>query len=359
MIITNPYDVKQGLMIISPNGSQRYTEGLDSYSQILTSLYVSNYNDNNKFCIDSCWESGNIYYANYNEGYVKKIQYDGTELASLSLTNPCMVSVIQNSNTMNTNITYPPQDDQGCWIVDKGTNTVIKTDKDLNIIHTSIVINNLVGIASDINGGCYVASNTTIYKLSSTAAYVGSYSPTVTRFIDMKVDLNGLIWFCADDKLYQLEWNGTAFQQNFVINPFVGDGSSSSSTSSETQEEEMHLAAIDVDRNTLAKIGNVYIEQFLYVSGGNSYRSFILKYDKSGYLKKHQEYDMGFPYVLKVIQGMGSDSIYVLGDSGKWDNYGYGSSSSSSSSSSTSYIENWSSSSSSTEIKSSSSSSSL
>jgi len=45
---------------------------------------------------------------------------------------------------------------------------------------------------------------------------------------------------------------------------------------------------------------------------------------------------MGMPYVIKAIQGMGSDSLYVLEDSSKWDDYGYGSSSSIDSSSSSS-----------------------
>ena len=49
MNINNPYNVRQGLMIISPGGSQKYTEKLDSYSQVLTSLYASTYNNNNKY----------------------------------------------------------------------------------------------------------------------------------------------------------------------------------------------------------------------------------------------------------------------------------------------------------------------
>ena len=63
--------------------------------------------------------SGNIYYANYDGGYVRKVKYDGTEIAVLALTNPYMVSVIQNSTAMNSVVTDPPQDDQGCY--DRGS----------------------------------------------------------------------------------------------------------------------------------------------------------------------------------------------------------------------------------------------
>ena len=356
MNITNPYNPKQGLMIISPSGSQKYTERLDSYSQIFTDLYVSVYNNANKYCIDSCWESGNIYYANYDEGYVKKIQYDGTVIATLNLTSPFMVSVIQNSIAMNSTVTYPPQDDQGCWIADKGTGKIIKTDKNLNILYTYSGMANPICIKADIDGGCLIVEGSRLIQISSSAELIvikpyTDFNPVVTNFIDLAVDSGDWIWFCANDKLYNLMYDASLIQlvQQFVIDPLGTDDPFSSSSSEVFSEEEEHLAAIDVDRNV------PLIQRYLYVTGGNSYKSFILKYASGALVDSKQYYDMSFPYVIKVVQGMGSDSLYVLEDSAKWDEYGYGSSSSSSSSSST---EIRSSSSSSTEIRSSSSSSS-
>jgi hypothetical protein len=333
MNITNPYDIKQGLMIISPSGSQKYTEALDSYSQILTDLYVSNSN-NNRYCIDSCWESGNIYYANYDEGNVKKIKYDGTEIASLTLTNPFMVSVIQNSSSMNSTVTYPPQEDLGCWIADKGTGKIIKTDKDLNIVAELSGITNPVGLKADIDGGCYIVEEHTLptiggnlIKISSTAEIMAikdysAFSPVVTTFIDMAIDMissNEWIWFCANDKIYSLNYNNGDLNQQFVLDPFAPDTDNSSSSS---ESEEKHLGAIDVDRR---------IPGDLYVSGGNSSQALILKYSSGSLVASKTYYDISFPYIVKVIQGMGSDSLYILEDSAKWDDYGYGSSSSSSS----------------------------
>jgi hypothetical protein len=337
---------------------------LDSYSQIFTSLYVSNYNNNNKYCIDSCWESGNIYYANYDEGYVKKIQYDGTVIATLNLTNPFMVSVIQNSVAMNSTVTYPPQDDQGCWIA-KANGKIIKTDKNLNILYTYSGTANPLCIKADIDGGCLIVDGGSLIKISSTAEIIVTknytdFSPVVTSFIDLAVDSGGWIWFCANDKLYNLMYDASLIQlvQQFVIDPLGTDDPFSSSSSEAFSEEEEHLAAIDVDRNV------PLIQRYLYVAGGNSYKSFVLKYASGALVDSKQYFDMGFPYVIKVVQGMGSDSLYVLDDSAKWDDYGYGSSSSSteirssSSSSSSSTEIKSSSSSSSTEIRSSSSSSS-
>ena len=211
MNITN-YNPNQGLMIIAPTNSQKYTEKLDSYSQILTNIYSSN--SASKFCIDSCWESKNIYYANSSEGYVKKISYDGTEISSLSLINPSMVSIIQYSNAMSTSITYPPQDDQGVWIVDSSTNKAIKTDNELNILYEANT-SNVVSISASIDGGCYVVEELngigSLIKISGSGVVQSSknytqFSPSITKFKDIVEDGNGILWLCANDKIYKLRF---------------------------------------------------------------------------------------------------------------------------------------------------------
>lgn len=306
MIITNPYDVKQGLMITSPSGSQKYTEALNSYSQILANIYTSNFNNNNKYCIDSCWESGNVYYANYDEGYVKKIRYDGTEIASLTLTNPFMVSVIQDSTSMNSTVTYPPQEDQGCWIADKGTGKIIKTDKDLNITAELEGIANPICIKASIDGGCYIVETHTLpsiggnlIKISPTAEIMAIkdysvFSPAVTTFIDMAIDLvstNEWIWFCANDKIYNLVYSDGEIDQQFILDPFAPDTGTSSSSSA---DEEKHLGAIDIDRRSP---GN------LYVSGGNSSQALILKYS----LIHVRPFSIGFLFQISI-----PDLAYIL-----------------------------------------------
>ena len=281
MNITNHYSSSQGLTVASPNGFQQYTDKLDSYSSVLTGLYVSSFDKNNKYCIDSCWESGNIYYANYDEGYVKKISYDGTIIATLVLVNPSMVAVVQNAISMNTVVTYPPQDDQGCWIADKGAGKIIRTDKDLNIIAELSGITTPIAIKSDIDGGCYVVNGTSLIKISSDAQIVdsktfASFSPAAVKFVDIAIDAQGWIWFCADDNIFNLSYAGGQFNQQFVLKPLSTDDPFSSSSSSDVADligeyEAHHIGAIDVDRNNVSR--------HLYVSGGNSYESFILKYN--------------------------------------------------------------------------------
>ena len=340
MNIANHYNFSQGLSVISHYGLQKYTEKLDSYSSILNSIYTSDYNKNNKFCVDSCWESGNIYYANYDEGYVKKIKFDGTVLATLNLSRPFMVSIIQNSSSMNSTVSYPPQEEIGCWIADKGTGKIIKTDNNLNIIKEIDYIINPIGLIADVDGGCYVVSyyitssiKGNLLKISSDGEVVGiknysDFSPSITGFIDMSMDSNGQLYFCANDKVYALSYSDGNILQNYVLSPITTDDPFSSSSSEVFVGEEKHLGCIDIDRNSQY--------QPLYIAGGNSAESFIVKYVGGGLAAEKQYYDMGMPYVIKAIQGMGSDSLYVLEDSSKWDDYGYGSSSSIDSSSSSS-----------------------
>lgn len=364
MNITQHFDFDRGLAVISPQGLQKYTERLDSYSQILTQLYVSSANNINKYCIDSCWESGNIYYVSYDNGYVKKIQFDGTEIASLSLVNPLMVSVIQYSTGMSVTVNFPPQNDQGCWIADKGSGKIIKTDNNLNIMAELEGIDNPVALIADIDGGCYVVEEHTfpsvggnLIKVSSDAEVLGvkpysSFSPSVVKFIDIAVDSAGWVWFCADDKLFNLTYSSGQLNQQYVLNPLGSDDPFSSSSSEPFIEETKHIGSIDTDRNNLSR--------HLYVAGGNGSEAFILKYnpESGSLLARKQYYDISFPYIVKVVQGMGSDSLYILEDSAKWDDYGYGSSSSSSSSSSTEWKSSSSSSSKSSSTSESSSSSS-
>ena len=338
MNITNYYDPDKGLMMFSQAGSQKYTENLDSYSQLYTDIYVSV--NNNKHAMDSCWESGNIYYANYETGYVKKIGFDRTELASLKLTNPFAVSIIQYSSKMSRVITSPPQDDQGCWIADKGTGKVIKTDNELNILYELSGIVNPVCIVASIDGGCYIAdaSTKTITRISPSAEVLfvlpyASFDPYgVSSVSEMRVyiydeaTLTDKLWVVGVDtdgvdKIYGFDNTLTQWK---TISPSGHFSPFSSSSSEDSRGDYDRISSIDVDRNLWA--------QHLYVAGGDSTTAWVLKYNSSGTLIGEKEYnDIAYPYSIKVVQAYGSSCLYLLEDSSKYEAISSSSSSSSSS----------------------------
>jgi hypothetical protein len=323
---------------------QKYPENLDSYSRILSELSVSK--NNGKFCIDSAWESGDIYYCDYDSGLVKKIAYDGTELATLQLSRPTIVSVIQYGVQMQREITYPPQQDKGCWVVDDGTDKIIKIDNQLNVLYELVGVSDITALAADVDDGCYFADNNTqtLAKISSTGIVLAvrlysDFSPTVTRVDEIRpyqrvTDMEA--WVLAHSKVYGMRY------ANGIIDQWTGTPVDPIDDLISESIEGDQVGSIDVDRNT----------NYLYVSGGDSYSGWIAKYTQSPTLIGSAIYqDIAFPYVLKVVQGYGSNAVYVLADPSKWDDLGYGSSSSSTASSMSS------SSSSSSSIDSSSSSS--
>jgi len=318
--INQYYNPEQGPMVISSVGSKKFPKKLNSFSDLLTAIYTSASND--KFAIDSSWEAERIYYANYDTGYVRKIQYDGTEIATIELTNPLCLSIIQNASRMSRTVNDPPQEDKGCWIADKGTGNVVKTDNLLNITATLSGISSPVSIIADMDEGCFVAENNTnsIIKVSSAGVQVNSYVlPDEPK--DMALDINGNLWVvCADKRIYNLYVSNNVIRKRRSFSPFSNEFSSSSSSLEENDE----IGAIDVDRHSTG--------QYLYVTGGDSNYGWIQKYDSDANLIASNKYlDIAFPYVLKVVQAYTSTSLYILSDTSKWDQYGYGSSSSSSS----------------------------
>ena len=255
MNITQHFEPERGPSVISPDGLQRYTEALDSYTQIASTLNIAK--PSTKFAIDAAWESGNIYFCNYDTGYVKKVQFDKTETASLNLTNPWGLSVIQYSNKMESTITDPPQQDRGIWVSDRGTDSVIKTDNELNIVAEATGLSNVVGLIASNDGGCYIVRQTAgeFIKLSSQGVIqdtfgFAEFSPAITKFSDITMDADGYIWILADDLLYPMQYQAGFILQRFNSISPLGDPDLFSSSSSEDGGEEMHVSAIDVDRNS-------------------------------------------------------------------------------------------------------------
>ena len=328
--ITDYFDVNQGVSVLSSGGIRRFTEALDSYSQLYTSLITSN--NATKHSVDSCWESGNIYCIN-DSGCVKKITFDGTVLASLQLSNPVAVSVRQYSSIMQENITYPPQDDKGCWIADNGTGKIIKTDKDLNILKEYSGVSGAFCLEATGDGGCFVAERRlvggsylgSVFKLDTDMNLIATkdfteFTTTIQNIDRVVVDVNNKLWVLGDDILFNLSISSSNTIVEWFAIDILGANDPFSSSSS---DEEMHVGDIDVDKSS----GN---NQYIYVTGGNSSKAFVLKYNQSGINKGEMVYyNIGFPYVVQVVQGIESSSLYLLSDPYKWDQYGYGSSSSS------------------------------
>ena len=293
MIITDYYSPESGLTVISPRGSQRFPEYLDSYSRVYSQIKASD----GKFSLDSAWESGDIYYI--DSGTVTKMMFTGTEIASATMTNPVALSVIQYAYQMEELVTVPPQQDRGCWIADQGAGRIFRTDNLLRIIYQAGGVLNPVCIVTDVDDGCYVADDTaqTIRKfnsdgsLAATLAY-GSFLPSaITQVQEMKTYRTATqdrLWVLSDDKIYGLYYrDGTISQWTFSpIDPF--DVFSSSSSGGDPIEED-HVGSIDVDRNT----------NDLYVTGGDGRSGWILKYDGSGSLKDEGTgLDITFPYLI-------------------------------------------------------------
>jgi hypothetical protein len=342
MDITQFYDFTKGLAVISPQKLQKYTENLDSYSRTFDTIYSSI--SNNKHAIDSCWETGYIYYANYDTGYVKKIQYDCTELCSIKLVHPVCLSIIQGSLSMRQIVQTPLQEDSGCWIADQGAGKIIKTDKNLNILYEYSPVIYPVDIAADIDGGCLVVDDAQekILKISSTGVLLDSITynqlyppisgscnslkeikpflpyalPTsdslsessssetiddlVSSSSSSEKNIVSRFWFMAEERVYQLYFRNNKITQTNVIYPLLGHPSSYT------------LASIDVDLNDDAF--------YLYVGMGNDTESAISKYYWFTNLAKTETFlNMPFPYMLNVVQGCGATCFYVLPDISKWD----------------------------------------
>lgn len=323
MNITEHFNPERGPAVISSQGLQKYTEKLDSYSQVLSQFNVSG--ESSKYVADSAWESGDIYFANSEGGYVRKISYDGTVKSTLQLVEPIMVSVIQYDFTISQIVTSPPQEDRGCWIADKGDGKIIKTDNDLNALLEISGINDPTCIATDVDDGCWIADRATnrLIKVDengvilSTIDYLTNYSISLIEEIKVYSTTYGdRMWAVGNDKIYGFSYNNGVISRWATIDPFDAIESSSSSDG-----EEDHIGGIDVDRNS----------NHLYVVGGDSYSSWMLKYNASASLITRKSFwGIGYPYIVRVVQGYQSNAIYILSDPSKWDQYGYGSSSSSS-----------------------------
>jgi len=317
------FEPSRGLAAISEEGLQKYPENLDSYSKIFSQLSVSA--NNTKYSIDSAWESGDIYHCDYDSGVVKKISYDGTEIATLQLTHPVIVSAIQYSTQMQRSITVPPQQDQGCWIADVGDNKIIKTDNQLNVLYEINGIGGITNLVADIDGGCYFSdsSTETFVKVSSIGNILGvipysNFNPAITE-IDQIVPYQGSnleSWVLSDGKIYGmrysdgmiLQWIGTP------RDPITDLGSAWTGGSA--------VGSIDLDRNT----------NNLYVTGGDKFAGWVAKYESGEFTGYSIDHDIAFPYLLKIAQGYGSNAFYVL----SYTNLDSSSSSSSSISSSSS-----------------------
>jgi hypothetical protein len=310
--LTDFYEpLNNGVMVASDVGIQKFPSDLSSFSAIFNDIAVSN--SSSKYCIDSCWESNDIYYLNYINGLVKKVKFDRTEIASLALTNPYALSISQYSIQISQTIAETPQSDKGCWIIDKGSETIIRTDNNLSVLYVLSDVSYANCIVSDIDEGCYFSEQHisglnligNIVKLSRDAQVLdlknyASFSPVITHSVDkLVVDGDGVLWILANDIIYNVTFENNVLNQEFVLYPLLGLG------------KEYHVLSMDFDIR----------DGYLYVVAGNSTDSMVFKYDSDGNLVLTGSNDIPCPYIVKVVQGFNSSCFYALSDPSKWDPY--------------------------------------
>lgn len=348
MIIFEENYASNGAFLFLDSGAQKLPQNLDSYSGIMSNLRIDTHRL--KYCVGICWESKNIYYANYYEdvGFVRKISYNGDLINEYSCGNPVCLSIIQNSTKVNSYISNPPQEEIGCWIGDSGLRKAIKIDKNLEFVGEVTGIVSPIGIAAFSSGGCIVYDDYTKNLISINNNFVvvdvfdlSNLVPSFNNFVAIKVDANDRIWIASREYVYSFYNEEGKINQGPIAGYFganvyppdlysgTSSTSSSSSMLSSLSEEPMIIGDFDIDRNS--------DEQYLYVGRGNGSSCTIYKYNSGGNLVNEQSYDtIDYPYIVRAVQSLYSDGLYVLSDTERWQETEYASSSSNSTNSSSS-----------------------
>ena len=306
-MILSQYKPESGIMVFGQNEYQQATVSYNSVFNFVSNILTDiSFNLLSRNYVDACWESGNIYYINQLDNKVRKISFDGTELAELQLANPTSISIIQNSNKM---IIEETAEDKGCWIID-GTN-VYKTDKDLNVIKTiSNLTSPLFVQHSKYDDGCFVLDNSLgILRFSTDGDLIGTGNLPTLTINDIKTNSYGDLFILSKNNLYKCVLNGGSISLSFDLDLspyFVG----------------MSVSCIDIDTSTTS--------QYVYIGGGTDELVKLVKFDKNGTYVNAKLLDGEFPYVIKVSQHPTSSMIYVLGDKSKYADFESSSSSNSS-----------------------------
>jgi len=282
-----------------------------------------------KHSVDSCWETGNIYYADYATGTVGKMSFEGTNIATLSLTSPTALSVVQNESKMSI---VGEVKDRGCWIID-GT-SLIKTDYLLNVEKTITGLSNpFMVISSRVDHGCFVVDvNLRILQFDSNADLVAFGQLPGGKYIDIAANSYGELVLLGVATLYGYSSSNGSIIQDFATNIQTSVLSSA----------DLYVASMDIDTSTA--------DQYIYVALGSAGATSvaiggvsgkgqieIMKFSRtgtyvSGTSSSAIDLDLSYPFILRACQHPSSNHIYLLSNIGKHAAIESSSSSSSSSS---------------------------
>lgn len=304
--IINNYIPSEGIMVFSDTEYQRvtsvYSGGFNYRSRTDSDIIPFN-----KHNVDSCWETGNIYYTQNNNVY--KVKYDGELIASMETCNATSIAVSQALLPMETD---PDQfrEDEGCWIVENLRKQLIKTDNQLNVVSTITNLSSpMLVISSDYDGGCYLFDDGLqwIIKIDSSSQVVtympySSVSPSFVSATQVKraiVDHTGNLWILMGILVYKVILSNGRLYLSATLNPLQRIGLNPLSST---------VNDFDIDRNPSSPS--------IYIVGGCSYRAWITNYSlNTSLLGFKASMDIAYPVAVKVTQYAGSTGIYIITES--------------------------------------------
>lgn len=304
------YNPSSGILVSGNSEYQKLTAKYNSVFNFVSNVYtdLTVFSIDNRDCIDSCWESGNIYYSDNSTNKLTKIKYDTTLLYELQLTNPSSLSVIQNAAKM---IITENVEDKGVVVIDG--NNLIKTDKELNIEHTLTFPSPCSFVYhSRIDNGCFLIYSNNIFRFNSDYDLIASGTSLITDIKQICVNSYGDLFILGKYYIYKYSvLNGViTLVKSFNLSPYFGSSS---------------VSCFDIATK------DQY--QYIYIAGGNAVNTRVMKFNKDltyyGSLLTTSE----FPYILKIPQHPTSSTMYILCDDTKYSTFESSSSSTSSESS--------------------------
>ena len=308
------YKKSRGTTVFGSDGLQQIYSQYNSVFNFISSLIpYEEVSLSIPQAVDSCWSSGNIYYADVDGDVVSKISYTHDILATLDIVAPKSISVIQTSVPMDDS-SPTSIDDVGCWIIG-ALGDVIKTDGDLNVLVeiTSLPDPSLVA-TNHSNGGCYVVDGSFgLLNFNSNGDLIGTGSFTDDYVIGCLSNSDGDFFVLTEDELYRFKNVGGLISMAHVFGLSSYFGS-------------LAIGCFDIDTST----------DDIYVSGGDNTTVKTVKFNSSNAYVADDSFSGDFPYIINVSQHPSSNTFYLLTDSDRLEIVESSSSSSSGSSSSSS-----------------------
>ena len=293
-IIKTEYLADNGIAAFSYQGYQKFnsiSEGKFYYASPLHTDITAI----NKWTIDSCWETGDLFYINGNTVY--KTKYDGTLIASLVLTNPVSISVIQP--TFNV-LSVEYGTDLGCWIVDETDKLLIKTDTNLNIVKTVINLSNPVRVVTSSDRGCFVLDDTLqwIMKFNSSMEmesfidYSSVGSVSVNDFISLESTIDSGLCILSKNTVYVIKCINGGIGVSNVFTPID------------------YLSLV----GGVSDIGLQKVNNILYAVGCSTIGSWIAAFNISSTISLVESglFSSGFAKTVEVSQYSNAEDVYVV-----------------------------------------------